>query len=187
MISLKDFQPTASGNKQAEILRMLIPIIIIVAVVVVLYKVISPLGKGLSDLENGAKNTLNKIGLGTSEAATAAKAKSDAAAAAITANAASDFFAPGYYKTVNQSLITGASAKAIAEKIFNADGFFTNDQDSLVAAFKSLSSKAQISQVSEQFKNEYGKDMLTWLTGNFSYTDADKTAIANILNYTQNL
>lgn len=74
-------------------------------------------------------------------------------------------FDPKYYKTVKKALLlTSASANAIADSIYNAKGIFDDNEDAIYNAFKSIKAKTQLSQLSDVFKNKYGKDLYNYLT-----------------------
>lgn len=78
-----------------------------------------------------------------------------------------DYFSPDFWRKggLGTLLLTVASAKEIAKKIYNAKGFLWDDQDVLFAVFKSFKTKSQISFVAMTFANMYNKDLPKYILG----------------------
>jgi poly(3-hydroxybutyrate) depolymerase len=190
---MSGFTPSASKNKNAEIIRVLIPIIIVVAVILLINHFFGSIFSGIGDVAKGAeaagKSTLQAIGAVSSDQAAAAKTAGDSIANKLNTLGTNDYFNASYYKGKNQTLKTSASIKTMADEIWNAIGVLSNDQASIVAVFKQCENKSQVSQLAEAFQTAHGQDLLTFLVNDLSngHTDADKIAYQEILTYTESL
>lgn len=87
-----------------------------------------------------------------------------------------EFWAPDFYQKAAQkakpkqiSIPTYATARAIADKIYNAKGYTYDNEETAVGAIRSCKSKAHISRVSEVFFQTYGVDLYGYL---YSYLEA---------------
>jgi len=76
----------------------------------------------------------------------------------------SSAFNPEYYKSRPVSeLTTVASAQARAKTIYDAKGFFYDDEEVVFKVFNNAKSKAVISQISEAFAKKYGTPLYQFL------------------------
>ncbi|MSQ80058.1 MAG: hypothetical protein EXR21_10395 [Flavobacteriaceae bacterium] len=74
---------------------------------------------------------------------------------------------PRYYQVAfknGATIFQSKTAKNYAKQIYDANGWFTENEGAVFAAFRSIGSKARISQVSFEFSSIYGTDLYTYLT-----------------------
>jgi hypothetical protein len=73
-------------------------------------------------------------------------------------------FSPLYWKSVRGAhLMTVAQANAKAKAIFDAITYTGNDYSKILAIFKTLSYKTQVSFFAQQFQSLYKQDLLEYL------------------------
>jgi hypothetical protein len=73
-------------------------------------------------------------------------------------------FSPLYYKSFNRAvLMPVAQANAKAKAIFDSITYFGNDYSKILAIFKTLNYKTQVSFLAQQFQALYKKDLLEYL------------------------
>jgi hypothetical protein len=90
-------------------------------------------------------------------------------------------FNPQFYKTVpNAVLLQKESAKQLASLIYNAMGYFDDDEDQVYAVFRQLKAKTQVSWVAEIFYQTYGKDLYSFLSSRLS--EDEMTVINQIVS-----
>lgn len=65
---------------------------------------------------------------------------------------------PKGYKVFND-----ASARLLANNIYDAIGYFGDDDDKIKAQFKACNSKIKVAQVSEAFTKMHSRDLLTYI------------------------
>jgi hypothetical protein len=90
------------------------------------------------------------------------KNQSDVDANAIlTGNA----FDPKFWKKggAGTLILTDASAKFLAQSVYDSKGFFNDDEDKLYGVFKSLKTKSQVSYLADVFQHIYKRDMITYI------------------------
>jgi hypothetical protein len=75
-------------------------------------------------------------------------------------------FKPTFYKryTVYTYAITTSQAKAFAYTIHNAFGVFQDDYNAVLSVFNQMRTKCNVSYLAEIFTQEYGEDLLNFLT-----------------------
>ena len=88
-------------------------------------------------------------------------------------------FNPAAYKKTGATIDT-ATAERLAKQIYDADGYFNDDEDSVYAALKAMIFKANVSRVSEVFANKYQKDMYSYMRAFLD--DSEMTNVHNIVN-----
>lgn len=73
-------------------------------------------------------------------------------------------FSPLYYKSFKRAvLMPVAQANAKAKAIFDSITYFGNDYSKILAIFKTLNYKTQVSFLAQQFQALYKKDLLEYL------------------------
>lgn len=178
-----NYSPAASGNKHAEFIRVLMPVIIIV----IIYLVLKKMGHNLLE---GIKSPFISAGLADTAEEKTATAKTAKSIIALEDNPAANPFNPEYYhaqqKRFGIALTTTANAKAIALQIANSVKTFVDEPAEALAGFKKLNNKCKVSQVSEQFAKVMGQDMLSNLQYHFD-TTAQKIILGQIINYVNSL
>jgi hypothetical protein len=90
--------------------------------------------------------------------------------------------------------LTGATAKALAQKIYNSVSFWNlrDSTEDIQSAFATVAYRTQVAQIATIFQQLYKKDLLTFLkydTDKWGATSGDKHAaiISTILNKVKNL
>lgn len=90
-------------------------------------------------------------------------------------------FSPNYYKSIPGALIlTNSSALNIAKIIYDAKGFFNDDEAAVYGAFQSLKAKTQVSYLSEVFFNKYKVGLWGYLQNMFN--EKELAQVATIVN-----
>ena len=74
-------------------------------------------------------------------------------------------FSPIFYKTgpAGTKLLTYAGSADLAKRIYEAMGYFTDDESAVYSVFRSLKTKSQVSFLAERFASIYGVDLLEYL------------------------
>lgn len=77
-------------------------------------------------------------------------------------------FSPAFYKTITAQasgalLIRVATAKDYAKRIYDAMGYFTDDEAAVVSVFRLLRTQSQVSFLSDVFQQTYGTDLIEFL------------------------
>lgn len=70
-------------------------------------------------------------------------------------------------KGMSYTVLTGASADAIAKQIYDSFGFFSDDENKFKDAFRKFKTQAQIAQVARLFSQKYGKDLLEFIKNGY--------------------
>lgn len=90
---------------------------------------------------------------------------------------------PNYWKSVPGAMIlTRASAKQMADTLYNSFGWFNDSEDQAKAVIRSLKFKTQLSFLSQVFTEIYGYDLLSFLRGGTYPLDRLSDADVNELN-----
>lgn len=80
-----------------------------------------------------------------------------------------NYFDPAYYderhKKYTLTVLTPESYNNLAKNIYNAKGYFNDDEEAVYGAFRAISAKVQISQLARTFYNTYKKDLQGYLKG----------------------
>jgi hypothetical protein len=89
-------------------------------------------------------------------------------------------FSPRYYKEITAQLaaqkkdpllITRASAQQLAKIIYDAIGFFSDDENAVYGALRQLKAKTQLSFLSEVFFTQHKADLYNYLERNFKSSE----------------
>lgn len=74
-------------------------------------------------------------------------------------------FNPSYWKKYVKGMTAEQKKKAAATSmgIYNAMGYFTDNEDEVLAAIKFLNSKVEVSMMAFMFSQMWGKDLLEYL------------------------
>lgn len=72
-------------------------------------------------------------------------------------------FSPAYWKSRNCTILNRGAADSYAKQIFDAFGFFGDDEDQAINVFRQLKSKCQVSFLADVFAQNYKKDLFTYL------------------------
>lgn len=130
---------------------------------------------------------IGKIFSGLAEALGLSDSKADLAAeSAVKTAEQKDYFSPNFIQSppapINQkiTLLTDASAKAKATKIYKAIGVLYDSPEEITAAFSDLKTKSQVTSIAIAFRNLYGKELLNFLNLHLDTEDQKKT-LATIL------
>lgn len=112
-------------------------------------------------------NLFSKVGqgLGVTQSPAAVDAQAYLKTQDNTASTAGTFWSPSFYENApgGTTLLTQASADAVAAQIWDSVGIFSNDPAEMVGAFTGLQTQAQVSYVADRFNQNYSKDLYTWL------------------------
>jgi hypothetical protein len=69
----------------------------------------------------------------------------------------------GYKQVPGALLLTSAIANQYAKQIYDAFGFFGDDEATIFGIFRALKTQSQVAWLSKAFKEKYGTDLLTFL------------------------
>jgi hypothetical protein len=102
-------------------------------------------------------------------------------------------WSPLYWKSAGPGalILTDNAANSFAETIYNAPGWLYDDFEKVLAVFKQLKSKSQVSFLVDRFNEKYNKDLLLWLQGG-SFLDwpSDRFSsdqVGQLIDYVNNL
>ncbi len=92
-------------------------------------------------------------------------------------------FSPQYYKNkVGAKLITKAEAQRLAKIIYEADGYFNDNEGAVYSALRQLQYRTQLSWLADVFAQQYQKDLYTYLRSFMDDSEMDVVhGIANNL------
>ena len=176
-------QSTLSG-KNAEMIRTLTPIIIVLIIIFVIKKMMDKMSDNLK---------APFVGLGVMDSPEQAAAAASAASHAQTMEnlGINSPFSPAYYvakSTNNKSvhLLTAAASQGLSRKIYDAIGFFYDEPNEILAAIKTCTYKTQISFLSKVFADMYGKDLFNFLQEKLDRTE-QKITFGRIVDYVNKL
>lgn len=62
-------------------------------------------------------------------------------------------------------LLTEATAQNYIQKIYDAIGWFNDDEEAIISVFKQLKTQSQASYLADKFAKKYNSDLLTFLRG----------------------
>lgn len=157
-----------------------IAIVLVVVVVLVfgLYyvqKTLGGFGKVFSSITDG-------LGITTSAAQAAVDQATQQAASP------SSPWSPAFYQSApsGASLLTQAAADALAKQIWG--NWFWNDSDNALGAIKQCSTQSQVSFLADRFQQNYGKDLLAWITTQYTHIIGSPDPNLNaMITYVSNL
>lgn len=169
----------ASKNQNAEFIRILMPLLVIILLVLVIKSFFGNIFGGIGSIAESLniKNTAEE---------NAAIIKTNQQIQSLN-NSSSNPFDAGYFqKGINTAPLTGAKALQLAYLLHGAVGTFYDTPTDAIGAIKQCLNKAQVSQVAYQFFNAYQTDMFNWLSIHFD-TPEQKLAMSIIITYVNNL
>jgi hypothetical protein len=100
-------------------------------------------------------------------------------------------FSPLYWKTIpNAKLITRNATNALAKRIFDAMGYFSDDESAVFSVFTQLKTKTQVSWLADIFQQNYRIDLLDFLKrgkGQLAQAGLSDTELQQVLNIVNSL
>jgi hypothetical protein len=100
-------------------------------------------------------------------------------------------FSPLYWKTIpNAKLITRNATNALAKRIFDAMGYFSDDESAVFSVFTQLKTKTQVSWLADIFQQNYRIDLLDFLKrgkGQLAQAGLSDTELQQVINIVNNL
>lgn len=92
-----------------------------------------------------------------------------------------DAFNPGYWRKggAGTLLITDLGSRAYAKVIYDAHGFFNDDEDKVRGVFRQMRTKSQVSFLADKFYKIYNKGLFDYLKTFLG--SSDLAAIADIV------
>jgi hypothetical protein len=95
-------------------------------------------------------------------------------------------FSPIYWKTIpNAKLITRNATNSLCKRIYDAMGYFSDDEPAVFSVFSQLKYKTQISWLADVFQQNYKMDLLDFLKrgkGQLPQAGLNDTELQQILN-----
>jgi hypothetical protein len=127
--------------------------------------------------------------LGITDSAETKALKDKVTAAQISASSASSPWSPQYYKSapVGAKLLTQASADSFASDIWNSVGIFSRSIEDVIAVIRQLSAQSQLSFIADRFYANYSKDLLSWLTLQYTKMGTPDSGLQTVLDSVNNL
>lgn len=175
--------PAPSNNKNAEMIRVLLPLVVIIILLVAGNSIIKRITGAIRAPFEGLDI------LDTKEEQEQKKKAQEAVSKQEEAGNNSPF-SPNYYKNLQKKggiwLLTNANATDTAKMIYSSIGFLTDKPEQTLAAFKRCRYRTQVSQVAEIFANRYGVDLLSFINTKLD-TTAQKITLGQIINYVNSL
>lgn len=74
-------------------------------------------------------------------------------------------WSPAYYKAVGGTLLYRSVAEKMAEEIYDAFGFFDDNEEQAIGVLKTIRFQSQLSFLADVFYQKYNQDLLTFLRG----------------------
>lgn len=76
-------------------------------------------------------------------------------------------WSPLYWQSAGRGalILTDNAVNEFCETIYNSVGYVYDDFEKVLAVFKQLKSKSQVSFLVDRFNQKYNKDLLLWLQG----------------------
>lgn len=174
-------KPTSLKPENAKALVILIAGLVAVVVIVVF----------ISKTFGGLKSFFGSItdGLGLTDSPERAQQKQAVANAETASASVGSPWSPQFYKNApsGASLMTQASADALAGQIWDSVGIFSTDIQEAYAAIKQLHAKSQISFLADRFNTLYNKDLFSWLTLQYTKMGTPDPVLSQIINYVNGL
>ena len=100
-------------------------------------------------------------------------------------------FSPLYWKTIPRApLITRNATNALAKRIFDAMGYFSDDEAAVFSVFTQLKTKTQVSWLCDIFQQNYKMDLLDFLKrgkGQLAQAGLSDTELQQVINIVNNL
>lgn len=174
-------QATSLKPENAKALVILLGgIVAIVLVIVIINKTFG----GLKAFFSGITDSL-----GLTDSPENAARKQAVANAAVTAANPNNAWSPQFYKNApaGSRLFTQSATDDLAAQIWDSVGIFTTDIDSCYSAFKQCSAKTQVSFLADRFNTNYQKDLLSWITLQYTKMGTPDPVLQNIIDYVNSL
>lgn len=179
-----NYQQSSLNNKNAELFRVLTPVIIMVILIIVIKKLLQGItGTLMSPFEAmGVKDSPAEIAA-TNQAANHANAMEN-----LGTNSP---FSTSYYREKSKGgrkihLLKPEIAPVLARQIYDAIGFIYDDTDVIISAIKQCQYKTHVSFLSERFATMYKKDLFNFLQEKLDTTN-QKIAFGKIVDYVNSL
>lgn len=181
------FDPSKLKPDNAKAIAIILVVVVVLAIGgYYLSKTFGSIGSILNKVGGVVEGVTDGLGLTTPKPVT------DAQAAALAGNMASTnpnspFSQNLYLSAPSGSIIDpgtngGTYTTDIAEKIWDAAGFWSTDGQAMLGAIKQLATKAQVSYLTYQFQMVYGKDLYDWLASQLT-SNSNVIALQQIINY----
>lgn len=174
-------QATTLKPENAKALIILIGGLVAVVVIVVFIQ------KTFGGLSNFFSNITN--GLGITDSPEVAANKTAVANATQQSATTTSPWSPSFFQNAPEgaTLMTQASADQIAGQIWDSVGIFTTDINEALGAIKELDTQSQVSFLAYRFNILYNKDLLTWLTLQYTKMGTPDPTLATLISYVNNL
>jgi hypothetical protein len=171
---------TPSKNQNAEIIRVIVPLVIVVIILIFGNKL-------LKGLQSAINQPLEALGIADTKEEKRAKEALNQNVKAFQDQGLNSPFNPNYYKNLEKqagkngivTLLTHAMRERLTKQIWDAIGVFSDTPSQIESAFNTLTTKAQVSHLAERFSTRYKRDLLGWLTEKLDTTD-QKEALLRI-------
>ena len=176
-------QTTSLKPENAKAIVILVAgLVAVVVIVVFINKTFGSIGAMISSVSDS-------LGITDSPETKANKAAvANATAAAANVNSP---WSPQYYKNApaGSSLVTQSFADQLAAEIWNSVGLFsfTSSIEDVYAAIKQLSAKSQVSFLADRFNTLYNKDLLSWITLQYTKMGTPDPTLTQIIDYVNGL
>lgn len=98
-------------------------------------------------------------------------------------------WSPQFYKSAppGAALMTQATADSIASEIWDSVGIFSTDITQVIAAIKQLNAQSQVSFLADRFNTLYNKDLLSWLTLQYTKMGTPDSGLQTVIDYVNQL
>lgn len=152
-------QQSNQSNFVDQIGRNAVPLLILAGGAIAIFKIIIP-------LINSVKNPTGSL----NPFADSEQDKKDKEAVNVTKN--ENFFDPTYYQDIMKSnyclILTPSGQKTYAKIIYDAKGYFNDDEAAIYGVFRALKCKTQISSLAKGFFDMYKTDLYAFLENVFN-------------------
>jgi len=96
-----------------------------------------------------------------------------------------DYWNPNFYSKppsgYDALILTSATVDNLAATIWNAAGWFNDDEEAIYGAFRALKYRTQVSFLARRFYERYRKDLYTWLRDSV-LNSSELNTVLNITN-----
>lgn len=180
---------TVSNNAKVaqDWIKVLIPVLILVILFFFGKKIFGFFGSitgGISDAVSGAAEGLN---IKDTKEEKKKKEKAKKNVENLEKDTLKNPFEPNLQRDAQKAgkvvmLVTGATTDDICKKIKGAIGTFYDSPNEILAQFKRLNYKSQVSWIAEKFSDKYGLNLFDWLTDKLDTTE-QKAVLLKITEY----
>jgi len=92
-----------------------------------------------------------------------------------------DYFNPNYWqRKLPAKIITESFSRKYSDDIYNAYGFFNDDENAVYGVFEQMKTKSQVSYLSYKFYQYYNRSLIEYLRSFLN--DSEMAKIAAIIN-----